>query len=314
MSGETVPKPFPEARPPHIPNALTRQSQLLVVFALIAIYELVSGWRSWSGEFPIPSADQVPLLAHALIPSAIVPLIAVVLFLRRPDARRSMPLLVFGLSLLTVVTLVEDFDSPIYAMLIGDDISQSASSPGLAAYTVLKSLLRLVGLVYVGAGIAAARREPATAMQRPLSIWLGALAVVAILLAPLGPASALSAPTTADLIAAGIGLILSLLVTLAWAYLASMTVGGWLAGETPNRAWGLGALAVTYLLAYRIFGQLVLWFGEAARPVSVIASYVSLAAWVLLLIAFAIGLPSPPAGDDAVSTTADPQAATPPGS
>lgn len=52
----------------------------------------------------------------------------------------------------------------------------------------------------------------------------------------------------ADLIAAAIGMVLTLMVTLAWAYLASMTVGGWLAGEQPNRAWGLGALAATYLL------------------------------------------------------------------
>ena len=313
MSEETLPKPFPEARPPHVPDAITRQSPLLYVFALVAAFELVSGWRTWSGDFPIPSVDQVPLLAHALIPSVVVPLLAVVLFLRRPDARRSMPLLVFGLAVLSAITVIEDVDSPIYALLMGDDISQSVNSPAVVAYTVLKALIRLVGLVYVGAGIAAARREPATAMQRPLSIWLGVLAFVAILLTPLGTASLLSSPTAADLIAAVIGMVLTLVVTLAWAYLVSMTVGGWLAGEQPNRAWGLGALAATYLLAHRIYGQLVLWFGEAAFGASVVASYLSLVAWVLLLIAFALGMPTPRPADDQIAT-ADPQGAMPPGS
>lgn len=313
MNEDAVPKPFPEARPPHLPDLVTRQSPLLYVFALLAAYQVVAGLRSWAGEFPIPRPDQIPLLFSALIPSAVVPLLGVVLFFRRPDARRSMPLLVFGIALLAGVTFAEEFDGLIYGALAADDFGMD--SPALTAYIVFKSLVRLFGLFYIGAGIAAARRETSTALQRPLSIWLGALAVVAILLTPLGTASVLSAPTTADLIATGIGVVLTLLVTLAWAYLASMTIGGWLAGEQPDRAWGVGALAVTYLLAYRIFGQLVLWFGEGAYGVSVVASYLSLAAWILLLIAFAIGLPSPPVTAAATAApTDDPPAATRPGS
>lgn len=316
MSEETAPKPFPEARPPHIPDVITRQSPWLYVFALLAVYQIIAGWRSWSGEFPIPTSDQIPLLAYSLIPSSIVPLMGVALLLRRPDARRSMPLLVFGLVLLSGVTLLEEFDTPVYEALSGGDPSQS-SSPGVVAYAVFKSLARLFGLVYIAAGIASARSQAPTRMQRAVSIWLVALAVVAIVITPLGPISILSSPTMAEIIAAGIGLILTFLVTLAWAYLVSTTVGGWLAGEAPNGAWALGALAATILFAHRIFAQLIVWFGESAFGISQVAGYISLVAWVLLLIAFAMGLPSPApsaaTGEDE-DATGDRQAATPPGS
>jgi hypothetical protein len=317
MSEETAPKPFPDARPPHIPDAITRQSPWLFVFALLAVYQLVAGWRSWSGEFPIPMPDQIPLLAHSLIPSSIVPLMGVALFLRRPDARRSMPLLVFGLVLLSGVTLLEDFDTPIYEALSGGDPSQS-DSPGVVAYAVFKSLARLFGLVYIGAGVASARSQAPTRMHRAVSIWLVALAVVAIVITPLGPISILSSPTIAEIIAAAIGLILTFLVILAWGYLVSTTVGGWLAGESPNGAWALGSLAATILFAHRIFAQLIVWFGESAFGISQVASYISLVAWVLLLIAVAMGLPSPAPAASATGedegAMGDRQAATPPGS
>ena len=189
MSEETAPKPFPEARPPHIPDVITRQSPWLFGFALLAAYQVIAGWRSWSGDFPVPTPDQIPLLAYNLIPSAIVPLMGVAVFLRRPDARRSMPLLIFGLALLCGVTLLEDFDTPIYEALSGGDPSQF-NSPGVVAYAVFKSLARLFGLVYIAAGIASSRSQPRTRMQRAVSIWLVALAVVAIVWSQRRPARA----------------------------------------------------------------------------------------------------------------------------
>jgi len=230
-----------------------------------------------------------------------------------------MPLLVFGLALLSAITLVEDLDAPIYALLSGSD-PESPSTPGVAAYTVLKSLVRLFGLVYVAAGVAATRRLAATRAQRPLSVWLIAVTIVAIVITPLGLSSVFSASTFVDLVAAAIGLLLTLLVNLGWAYFVSTTIGGWRAGEAPNRAWMLGALATSILFVHRLFAQLSLWFGEAAFGMGEVASYIGLAAWVLLLVAFAIGLPMP-----APMSTAAPDAtpgaaragrpgATPPGS
>ena len=49
-----------------------------------------------------------------------------------------------------------------------------------------------------------------------------------------------------------LGTVLSGLVTLGWAYVATVTVGGWIAGETPKRAWVLAALGATALLGLRL--------------------------------------------------------------
>lgn len=289
MTGPSAAKPFPEARPPHLPDVLTRQSPWAVVFAVIAVLEIVLAWRSWSGQFAIPQPDEIVRLVYLLIPSAVVPLLGFVLFIRRPDARRTMPLLVFGILLISAVTLISEFDPQVYGALIGD-AGDPVDAPVLTAYIAVQSVLRVVGLLAVAAGLAAARTEAPSRLQRPLAIGLGALAggLMVINLVAIG----LFVPNM-QLPAGLVGIALTLLTSLAWVYLLYTTVAGWMAEERPRRAWGLGALAISYLIVYRLFGDVSLWFGEAAFGFSQFLSYVSFAAWLLLLVAFATGLPTP---------------------
>ena len=291
VTGPSAAKPFPEARPPHLPDVLTRQSPWAVVFAVMTVVEIVLAWRSWSGQFAIPQPDQIVFLADLLIPTAVVPLLGFVLFVRRPDAWRTMPLLVFGILLISAVTLISEFDPQVYGALRGDS-AESFDSPVLTAYITLKTVVRLLGVVCIGAGISATRSEAPTAMQRPLSVGLGALAVVAGIGNPFF-IDLVAALSSGQLVPAVLTIVLTLFGGLAWAYLAATTVGGWLARESPRPAWALGAIGISYLFAYRLFGDVSLWFGEAVFGFSQVLTYVSFAAWLLLLVAFAIGLPTP---------------------
>jgi hypothetical protein len=92
-----------------------------------------------------------------------------------------------------------------------------------------------------------------------------------------------------------------------------------MAGEEPRRAWALAALAVVVLIVARLIGGVL---SSLAMPglfgVIEVLFGLSTAGWVLLLVAFLLGLPSP--GEAAAgepiepAPTADPPAATPPGS
>jgi hypothetical protein len=308
---DAPPRPYPEARPPHAPDVLTRQSPWMYAFALVAAILVWLAWREV--QLSEPELVDYPSFAALVITTAVFPLIGAVLFIRRPDARRTMPLLVFGLGLLSAVELLDALDTPIYEALAGPD--QAFDAPTVIAYGVFVSLARLFGIVYLGVGIASTRTLPPARAERPLAVWLATLAVVGVV----GGAVALGPPSTSDgavdVVGSVIGLALGLGATLAWAYVAWVTVGGAMAGEVPQRAWRLGAIAFSILFAFRVFSGVFVVFGPNAQGVGLVAIVVSLGDWVILVVAFALGLPTPAEAVEAqVTTTADPPAVTQPGS
>ena len=305
--------PIPEARPPHLPDVLTRLSPGVYAFGLMALINLWFRVRQWSGNFPILDADSVLLLVPALIPAIATPLLGVALFLRHPRAHREMPLLVFGLALMAAGELLGTFSSQIRVFLSELQPNEFAlTSPAQVAFTVFTMLLSIFALLYVGAGLSVARSRERVPAERPLLIWLVALAVVSIVLSVAGVVQVL--PSTVDMgmelvVQLVLGSVLSAVLTLAWTYLTVMAIGGWLAGEGPRRAWGLAALALLILFVLRLVGSVVTVIAvpdafEIYSPVAVVGLS---AAWLLLLVAFLLGLPK----DRAM---ADPPAVMPTGS
>jgi hypothetical protein len=299
-----------------------RLSPWAIAFVAVAIAQVWFGYRAWAGQFAIPQPDTVPLLAHYLVPSAIVPLFGAALFIRHPDARRTMPALVFGIVLFTIVQLLTSIDAPIRAFL--DNFSSPDDgpvSPADVAYAVFRSLLQLFAILYIAGGLSEARRAPPVAAQRPLALWLGALAVIATVISIASVAQFgldLSGPGGALVLA--IDITLALFTSIVWAYLVSVTVGGTLAGEAPKPAWRLAAIGTGIVFVYRLLAGIVLGVGDPWTSLVVIGGYVALAGWLLLLVAFWLGLPAPAdtttAADEATADppTADPPAMTPPGS
>ena len=318
MSEAPVHKPFPEARPPHPPDFLARQSPWVFAFAAVAVVQI---WRILSALVGAPGVDSGTTVLNVLsaIQNIAPPLFGVALFWRHPHARTTMPLLVFGLVLFAIGELLAAFDQPIRDVL--RTISQPPDetfvleSPAEVAFRVFTSLLSVFALLYTGAGLTAARRRERRASERPLAIWLTALAVVATVVNIAATSQLEFESSPLVIVQLVVGIVLSVLVTLAWAYLVTVAVGGWMAREAPSRAWGLAALATSILFASRaVFTVLIsLPVGGWGMTVLQVVGYLSLGAWLVLLAAFAVGLPSPPNAVE-VEATADPPGATQPGS
>jgi hypothetical protein len=319
MNDRVTERPIPEARGPHLPDVLTRQSVWVFVFGLVAVFILWSVWRRWTAQYPIVDLNAVSALLFGLIPGVVAPLFGVALFARHPDARRTVPLLVFGVALFAFAELLEVFDGAIFEALIAfTPDAVSPATPAVVAFGVFTALLGMFAALYTGAGLSSARRQERSAAERPLMIWLVALGVVSAIVSIASIVPLLSGtPAPADLLQLAISFVVSLLVTLAWAYLVTVTVGGWLSGDVPRRAWALAGIATTLLFAVRLAIGAVLGTGEPWITIVNLASYASLVAWVLLLVAFWLGLPSsraPVADTSADEPTVDPQEATLPGS
>ncbi len=319
MNDGVTERPIPEARGPHLPDVLTRQSIWVFVFGLVAVFMLWSVWRRWTAQYPIVDLNAVSALLFGLIPGVVAPLFGVALFARHPDARRTMPLLVFGIALFAFAEVLETFDRAIFDALVAftpEDIGPV--TPAVVAFGVFTAMLGMFAALYTGAGLSSARRLERSPAERPLMIWLVALGVVSAVVSIASIVPLLSGtPAPADLLQLAISFVVSLLVTLAWAYLVTVTVGGWLSGDVPRRAWALAGIATTLLFAVRLAIGAVLGTGEPWITIVNLASYASLVAWVLLLVAFWLGLPSPraPVADtSADEPTVDPQEATLPGS
>ena len=256
--------PLPEARGPHLPDVLTRQSIWVFVFGLVAVFMFWSVWRRWTAQYPIVDLNAVSALLFGLIPGVVAPLFGVALFARHPDARRTMPLLVFGLALFAFAEVLETFDRAIFDALVAftpEDVGPV--TPAVVAFGVFTAMLGMFAALYTGAGLSSARRLERSPAERPLMIWLVALGVVSAVVSIASIVPLLSGtPAPADLLQLAISFVVSLLVTLAWAYLVTVTVGGWLSGDVPRRAWALAGIATTLLFAVRLAIGAVLGTGE----------------------------------------------------
>ncbi len=319
MDDGVTTRPIPEARGPHLPDVLTGRSLWAYAFAVVAAFIAWSVWRRWTAEYTIVDVNAVSALLFGLIPGVVAPLLGVALFARHPDARRTMPLLVFGVLLFAFAEVLAVFDGAIFAALAAFSPDDAAPvTPAIVAFGVFTTLLGMFAALYTGAGLSSARRAERSAAERPLMIWLVALGVVSAVVSIASILPFLTgSPAAGDLLQLGISFAVSLLVTLAWAYLVAVTVGGWLADDVPPRAWALAALATSVLFAVRLLIGAVLGPGEPWFMIVTVASYASLVAWIVLLVAFWLGLPSPgESGTEAPpdDPTADPREATPPGS
>jgi hypothetical protein len=306
-----------EARGPHLPDVLTRQSPWVYLFVGAALVHVAAAWWDWSGH-AIPNPQDLLSLLSVHGNDALISLFGAALFIHHPDARKSMPFLAFGLGLLALGPLLQLVDTPVTQFidsLAPSDAEFIGLSPAVVAYHVFTSLIGIAGVLYVGAGLGDARTRPRRSVERSvlsLLLVIGILSVAWQVL-PIGGAQAPGSPY--EWVLLGIGVVLSLLYTLAWSYLIAVAFGGWIAGEEPQNGWGLAFVAGLVGLLLRVFGTISLVIVNLTQAVSSplsplfpIIGIASTVGWALWLAAFAVGLP---AGS---SATADPPEATPPGS
>jgi hypothetical protein len=287
-----------EARGPHLPDVLIRQSPWVYLFVAAAAIQLGLAWM-----------DVNPVKLH--IDNALMSLLGAALFVRHPDAKRSVPRLAFGLGLIALGPLLDVVEGPVTQFLdplASPDDMFSRLLPAFTAYRVFTSLIAVAAAAYIGFGLAGARRRPRHPAERfaPVVVAIISIAAAALALAPFGVRPSSIPPYLWTLL--GIEFVVMLLYSLAWAYVIAVTFGGWVAGDVPHAGWGLAFAAAAMGLAVRIISTTSILITTLSEPPALVLFQISGTAvtlsWLLLVVAFALGLPA----------TADPREATPPGS
>jgi hypothetical protein len=310
--------PWDEARPPHLPDAVTRVSPWVYPFLVAA---LVHVWLLWTDLALQTGLElrRVPAIAATLFGAA--------LFLRHPDARPRLPLLAFGVVLFALAELLDAGSGAVTRFLEGVLPSGDPSlpvSPVSTAWSLFTALVGIFAVLYMAAGLSAARVRDSVAAAGQLAVWLSVLAIVIFALSVLSLVNVRGIDTSPwSLVTLALGIGLTLASTVVWTYLLVVSLNGWLAGETPRFAWALAAIAAALFLLVRLANGV----GAASVPDSVnmllinLVGYGSVLAWFVLLAAFAVGLPGPASDADESASDADesavrpdPPAATPPGS
>ena len=294
-----------EARGPHLPDVMTRQSPWVYPFVAAALIQVALAWQQLLGSGTMPGLDDVYAVKFRL-DNVLMSLLGAALFIKHPDARRSLPLLAFGLGLMALGPLLDIVDRPVTQFL--DSLAPSGDvftglSPAVVAYQVFKSLITVAAVIYVGVGLADARRRPRHPAERSLLVvvLIISIATVVVTLAPFGFSPLPASPY--EWVLLGIGFVVSLLHALAWAYLIAVTFGGWVAGDAPHRGWSLALTAGAIGLALRILNTTLTVIASLSEGFSIDLSVVGVAvtlSWLLLLVAFAVGLP---ATDDSPEAT-----------
>ena len=315
--------PWEEPRPPHLPDTLTRVSPWVFPFVLLTGVQVVAAWLDLAAQGDLRDARALEFLVLTWLPGVCASLLGAALFYRHPGAHRRLPMVTMGVVLLAFSALMQVASEPLDRALM--DATPATEASFLSAlfwhevYRAAITVVRLFGLVYVARGLVGARRF-ADVVSGPAVAF-----VVVAVAAVLSVISLASAVSVADLgvLLTPINLasvVLAKINTLAWVYLFVIGLGGWLVGERPRIGWVLVAFAaaieVIYLLVTAVGG--LLDFSLASELLFLIVHWLGTARWILLLMAFAVGVPStaPDAVDDGSETrpTADPQAMTRSGS
>ncbi len=290
--------PWDEARPPHLPDRLTRISPWVVPFAVAALVHVWVVSREWAGLGPLADVDNVVAVAGARIPAIAASLFGAALFLRHPDARRTAPLLAFGLTLFVVQGLLAIVADPITRFL--DGIAGTTDqgfpiSPAVTAWSVFTTLVSVFAVLYTAAGLSTARRQPVASAARPLAVVLTSLAIVTVVLSFATIRWADFAVSPWSLTTLAIGVVLALASTLAWSYLLVVTLSGWIAGESPRLGWALATVAAVMFVGIRVVIALPLGLdlaSDAGQATIAAIGHASTISWIVLLAAFVAGLPA----------------------
>ena len=304
--------PWEEPRPPHVSDELTGVSPWVIAFLILAGIQVLAGWLEWVSRHD----QQHPIRALSIVviglPGFCSTLLGAALFYRHPDALRRLPLLVFGAALLTIVALLDLWNEPLSSTAFLPEIFPRFPEYGFGVnestlilsriYTAAMNVVLVFGLLYLARGLDGARRSAPVVSGRVMGI---ALTIVALASAGFSLEFVLTYHEPGDIMIPldVMALVMRLISALAWSYLFVVAIGGWLAGERPRAGWLLVALAAGIEIAIRTFLEGVVNIPQSASTSIFLAAVVN---WVLLLRAFAAGVPS--------TTTPDRLAATTPGS
>ena len=302
---------IPEARGPHLPDAITRFGALVWGFLLLAVARLIWFVRE---SPPVAPYDLATIVTYgaAVVPSVVVVLLPAALLLRHRDAPDRARTLLLGTVLFVLVEGMRVLNpplQPIFEQLTPGSEETPFLVPLALVYNAAIGLLGSYAVANIALGLSRARRYE----DPPGAAIVTAMMVVAVSLVAVGGVVAVSqlpldqipmTPTVILYLASTV--LLSTLFAAAWAYLAAVTIRGTRAGELPASGWTAAALGGGLIIAaYTARAVLVVFtVTRETQPVftslgSALSVTVALG-YVGLLTGLILGLPSLDVVDDDV--------------
>lgn len=244
----------PEARGPHLPDALTAVPFGTWFFVLLALARLI--WFVRETELG-PAPDVAVLLGYVggFVPAVVAILLPAALLLRHPDAATTARTLLVGTILFAVVEgmrVVGPALQPVFEQVTPGSEETPYLVPLALVYTSAQGLIATFAVANIGLGLAQARRY----LDRPGTILIAIVAGIVVIAAAAARVITVSrlpfdqipmTPTVAVYLASAI--ILGILSIAAWGYLAATAARGARAGEEPGSGWIAAAVGACAILA-----------------------------------------------------------------
>jgi hypothetical protein len=277
---------------------------IALAIAYLAWYVVTQGvlTEPTIGDLVVHLLRVTPGIAAILLPAA--------LLLRHPDAPRRLPILLLGTLLFAAVQsliVLADPLQPLFEALTPAAEDVPSLVPLAAVYEIVVGVLSAAGLGCIAFGLAAARRfedRPGRGATAAASI-VPIVAVLATIAGVLGTTrldlgDVPMTPGLAAYLVASVGL--GIVRVVAWAFLASVAIRGWRAGEAPLAGWWLAVLAAGLVLLALAMLSVRGLIDVTDPAVDEVYGYVEATAYaagiVCLLVAVAIGLPALDLWDD----------------
>ncbi len=280
-----------EARGPHLPDRLTRVPLPVWPFLILAVVQVVAiAMDDWTlitndpGGLVLTSGGSI---AASLLGAA--------LFLRHPDAVRTLPLLVVGVTLVAVERVISLLNVAFGWLFAGLWIVPVDGSPDYTSssmFSIAGSAIGVLAVLCLARGLAAARRFEGGVSWSVLIV----LIVASILITAASVISYQTLPSESVIVGPLVyaaSLVIGLASTLAMSYLFAVALAGWRAGERPPTGWALVVASglVTIAIAAMFAVVIVIQPGDL-WPMATIIAIAAVASPLMLLVAFAIGLPA----------------------
>ncbi len=288
-------EPAPMTEP--TPRRRTLIPPLAWLFVVFAIVDAV--WYVLNATFD-PNTPLADVIAHwvQVVPSVTSILLPAALLARHPDAGWRARTLLIGTIVLAVSQGLVILSAPLEGFFAALTPSTQDQPVGLASllFADVTNIVIAVGLITIGLGLSRARRYE----DRPE--WVTGPFVV--VLAIIGTIDGIVATAGLDLngLPMSLGLavylassaVLGVVRIVAWGYLAAMAWRGAFAGESPAGGWRLASIGSGAVILALVLIDLAEIVGYSDEGLAL--SYITIAAYsignVLLLAAFAVGLPS----------------------
>ena len=154
---------LPEARGPHLPDAIARVPGPVWPFLVLTALAAFGRWQELSSVSFSSPIDVIALIAGS-VPPIVAPLLGVALFARHPSAHRTMPSVAFGVVLFAALTVVDRLREPILESIASLDPTFASTGPAFLGYGLVQALISVFALTYLSIGLA--RRAPVRGQPR----------------------------------------------------------------------------------------------------------------------------------------------------